>query len=99
MMKIYFMNLIGIQMNTQKFLCFTDIYLNIAFMIKESKGDDIEKLSLRGIAITPDEVKNSFKNSTLYNRSLILSDELKDEIIKSKEHIKSKVIIYLKMNA
>ena len=72
-------------------LCLLDIYLNIAFMIKESKGDDIERLSLRGIAITPDEVKNSLEDYTLYNRSLILSDELKDEIIKSKEHIKSRV--------
>lgn len=72
-------------------LCLLDIYLSIAFIIKESKGDDIERLSLRGIAITPDEVKNSLEDSTLYNRSLILSDELKDEIMKSREHIKNRV--------
>lgn len=73
-------------------LCLLDIYLSIAFMIKESKGEDIDKLSLRGITITPDEVKNALEASTLYNRNLILSDKLKEEVMKSREHIKSRVL-------
>lgn len=72
-------------------LCLLDIYLTIIFLIKEDKGDSIDKLSLRGITITSEEVKSSLEESTLYNRTLILSNELKHEIIKGIQHIKSRV--------
>lgn len=96
--KLYYESYKSSTEHMEDLLCLLDIYLSIAFLIKEDKGDGIEKLSLRGITITSEEVKNSLEASTVYNRTLILSNELKYEIIKSIEHIKSRVSASERLN-
>ena len=80
--------------------CFLDILLTIACSMRGVGFDQgnmisLENVHLRGISIGTGEVANALESSSLYYEDIFPRQEIKEILLKSKHHIKTRLDSYL----